>query len=134
MTTLRRRLMKLGLLVGGSALLWSCVAPILSVPPPADIAFTTETITDSTGAQQTEWIATGGQLAQAANALYLIKDEALGQGVITTARNDGSFTAPPMRGNAGDRILINYQTPYGDYSDSICVLLGTGASADPCVE
>ena len=51
-----------------------------------------------------------------------------GAGVIAAGRNDGSFTAPPMLGNDKDQVLIYYKTPFGDYSDSLCVLLGTAAS------
>lgn len=133
MSSLGRRLLKIGTLLGSAALLWSCVAPILTVPPPNDIAFSTTVVVDqATGVQQTEWIATGGALEPAANAVYFIKNETRnGEGVIAPARNDGSFTAPPMPGNTGDRVLINYETPYGDYSDSLCVLLGTPTSTSP---
>lgn len=124
-----RRWLLLGPLLGGAALLWSCVAPILSVPPPSAIAFSTTVVVDqATGVQQTEWIASGGPLPQAANGVYLIKNEALGgEGVIAPAANDGSFTAPPMPGSMNDHVLISYQTPYGDYSDSLCVLLSAGS-------
>jgi hypothetical protein len=132
MKTLRRRFLKLGMLLGGTALLWSCVAPILTVPPPNEIAFSTIVVTDSTGAQQTEWITTGGPLQQAANADYFVFNRTQGQGVIAAARNDGSFTAPPMQGNPNDQVLIYYKTPFGDYSDSICVLLVAGTSVGLC--
>jgi hypothetical protein len=132
MTMLRRRLLKLGFLLGGAGLLWSCVAPILTVPPPNSIAFSTIMITDSTGTPQTEWIATGGPIQQAANADYYVFDRTQGQGVIAAAKNDGSFTAPPMQGNKNDQVLIYYKTPFGDYSDSICVLLVDGAASVAC--
>ena len=130
----RRHLLLLGPLLGGAALLWSCVAPILSVPPPGAIAFSMHVVVDqTTGVQQNEWIASGPKLEQAANGIYLIKNEALGgEGVIAPAANDGSFTAPPMPGTAGDHVLISYQTPYGDYSDSLCVLLAAGSPAALC--
>ncbi|HLK88827.1 MAG TPA: hypothetical protein VKZ18_02975 [Polyangia bacterium] len=132
MKTLRRRFLKLGMLLGGSALLWSCVAPILTVPPPNEIAFSTEMITDSSGAPQTEWIASGGPLPQAANADYYVFNRTQGQGVIASAKNDGSFTAPPMQGNTNDQVLIYYKTPFGDYSDSLCVLLVAGVASGTC--
>lgn len=133
MNALRRRLLMIGGLLGGAALLWSCVAPILSVPPPSAIAFTKSDVTDASGIQY--WVAQGGQLPQAANAVYYIRNMVLGQGVIVTAGNDGSFAAsPPLPGNAGDHVLVDYQTPYGDYSDSTCFVLGTGdaTSAAAC--
>jgi hypothetical protein len=134
MRALGRRFLLLGPLLGGAALLWSCVAPILSVPPPGAIAFTTTVVVDqSTGLSQMEWIASGPKLAQAANGVYLIKNESLGgEGVIAPAANDGSFTAPPMPGSMNDHVLVSYQTPYGDYSDSLCVLLAVGSPATLC--
>ena len=45
---------------------------------------------------------------------------------------DGSFTAPPLQGNDKDQVLVYYKTPFGDYSDSLCVLLGTAASPATC--
>ena len=93
MKLLRRRWLKMGTLLGASALLWSCVAPILTVPPPGAISFESTMLTASDGTQQTFWIASGPALEQAANATYFVFDRTLGSGVIATARNDGSFTA-----------------------------------------
>ena len=132
MKTLRRRWLKLGTLLGASALLWSCVAPMFPVPPPSEVGFASKAVIDGDGSVHTEWIASGGPVEQAANADYYVFDTTVGDGVIATARNDGSFTAPAMQGNPGDRVLVNYRTPYGVYSDSLCVLLGPGASAAPC--
>lgn len=133
MKKLGPRLLKVATLVAGSALFWGCVAPVLSVPPPAAVAFVSATVTDNnTGATRTVWTGQGDKLAEAANATYYLLDTSMGTGVITTAHNDGSFTSPTMDGNQGDRVLIYYKTPYGDYSDSICVLLAPGpASACP---
>jgi hypothetical protein len=131
MNARRRRWLKLGTLLCASALLWACTAPILTVPPPAEVAFTTTVLTDSTGAPQTLWIASGAALEQAANSSYYVFNRTQGQGVIATGRNDGSFTAPPMAGNANDQVLVYYKTPFGDYSDSVCVLLTTDASPAP---
>ena len=132
MNLLRRRWLKIGTLLGAASLLWSCVAPILTVPPPDTISFESTTLTASDGTQQKFWIASGGPLEQAANAAYFVFDRTLGEGVIATGRNDGSFTAPAMQGNDKDQVLIYYKTPFGDYSDSLCVLLGTGASPATC--
>ena len=131
MNARRRRWLKLGTLLCGSALLWACTAPILTVPPPADVAFATSMITDATGTPQTLWIASGGPVNQAANATYFVVNRTQGQGVIATGRNDGSFTAPEMAGNKNDQVLVYYKTPFGDYSDSVCVLLTTDASPAP---
>jgi hypothetical protein len=128
MNILRPRALKMGSLLAGAALLWSCVAPILTVPPPGAISFESTMLTSADGTQQTYWVASGGALEQAANANYYVFDRTLGGGVIATARNDGSFTAPPMLGNQNDQVLVYYKTPYGDYSDSLCVLLQAGAA------
>ena len=132
MNLCRRRWLKMGTLLGGSALLWSCVAPILTVPPPNEISFESTMLTASDGTPQTFWIASGGLLPEAANATYFVFNRTLGGGVIATGRNDGSFTAPPMQGNPSDQVLVYYKTPFGDYSDSLCVLLGVGASPAAC--
>jgi hypothetical protein len=132
MNLCRRRWLKMGTLLGASALLWSCVAPILTVPPPNEISFESTTLTSSDGTQQTVWIASGGALPEAANATYYVLDRTLGGGVIATAGNDGAFTAPPMQGKQGDQVLVYYKTPFGDYSDSLCVLLAAGASLPTC--
>jgi hypothetical protein len=128
------RSIKIGTLVAGAALLWSCVAPILTVPPPSQISFSSALVADASGAQQTVWTTQGGALPQAAQATYYVFDRTLGAGVIATAHADGSFTAPAMAGTANDPILVYYKTPDGDYSDSICVLLSAGTSPPLCPE
>jgi hypothetical protein len=131
MNARRRRWLKLGTLLCASGLLWACTAPIISVPPPDSVAFATSTVTDASGTAQTVWIASGGPVEQAANAQYYVFNGTAGQGVIATGRNDGSFTAPPMGGTKNDHVLIYYKTPFGDYSDSVCVLLTADASPAP---
>ena len=131
MNARRRRWMKLGTLLCGSALLWACTAPILTVPPPSAVAFTTTILSDATGTPQTFWITSAGPLQQAANADYFVLNRTQGQGVIATGSNSGSFVAPPMAGNKNDQVLVYYRTPFGDYSDSVCVLLTADASPAP---
>lgn len=132
--TRRWRWTKLATLLGATAFLWSCVAPILTVPPPGAISFTPAVVADASGAQRTVWTTEGGPIEQAAQSTFYIFNRSLGSGVIATARNDGSFTAPTMDGTANDPILIYYRTPAGDYSDSICVLLSSGGSPPACPE
>src|SRR5215831_9515341 len=112
------RWLRLGVVVPGAMFLWSCVAPIISVPPPASVTFIPSTIADSSGAQRTVWTTQGGPIEQAANAMFFVINKRLGSGVIATAQNDGSFVAPQMEGNQDDQVLIYYRTPAGDYSDS----------------
>jgi hypothetical protein len=132
------RFLRLGVLLAGAALLWSCVAPILTVPPPSSVSFESMVVTNADGSQQTVWIASGAALQQAANATYFVLDTTGGDGVIATAKNDGSFVAAtPLVGNQGDHVLVYYKTPFGDYSDSTCVLLAVppaGSSAALCPE
>ncbi len=127
----RRCWLKLGTLLCASGFLWACTAPIISVPPPDSVAFASSTVTDASGTPETVWIASGGPVERAANASYFVFNRTQGQGVIATGRNDGSFTAPEMAGNQNDQVLVYYRTPFGDYSDSLCVLLTAAASPAP---
>jgi hypothetical protein len=104
------RSIRIGTLLAACTLLWACVAPILTVPPPgAQISFTAAVITDSGGAQKTVWTTQGGPVAQAAFA-----------------------DAPAMDGTVNDHVLVYYRTPAGDYSESLCVLLTAGSSPPVC--
>jgi hypothetical protein len=121
---LRKRLARLGALLGGVTVLWACNAPSFPVPPPNP--------TFSQGATATSWITAGPAFAPAANARYSIVNASSAQpaGVILTANADGSYTAPAIDGNVDDHIVIYYETPGGDFSEAICRLLEIGAS-DP---
>ncbi len=123
-----RRWLRLGTLLAATAGLWSCVAPILTVPPPGAVTFTSAFITDASGTQKKVWTTEGGPLPEAEGALYFVFNRSLGNGVIATARMDGSFTAPPMDGTDKDSISIYYRTPTADYSDPMCVLLSEGVA------
>jgi hypothetical protein len=127
--------------------LGSCVAPILTVPPPgaADIAFSAAgsgfdggAAVDgglaADGGAPTLWTARGGPLPAAALATYYLRNRKLEEGVFATAQADGSFTSPPLEGALEDQIQIYYVTPAGNYSESICVLLTDGSSPPVCPE
>ncbi|HSS38008.1 MAG TPA: hypothetical protein VLT58_04505, partial [Polyangia bacterium] len=90
--------MRLGTLLAAAAGLWSCVAPILTVPPPGAVTFTPAVVMDASGTQKTMWTTESGPLEQAAKAKYYIFNQRLRNGVIATAADDGSFTAPQMDG------------------------------------
>jgi hypothetical protein len=121
---LRKRLARLGALLGAVSVLWACNAPSFPVPPPNP--------TFSQGATATSWITTGPAFTPAANARYSIVNVSSAQpaGVILTANADGSYVAPAINGNVDDHIVIYYETPNGDFSEAICRLLETGQS-DP---
>jgi hypothetical protein len=125
------RWLRFAVLVPGTLFLWSCVAPILTVPPPASITFIPTTLTDASGAPRTFWTTQGAAFEPAANATYYVYNRNLGSGVYATAEIDGSFVAPPMEGGQGDPILVSYRTLTGDYSDSTCLLLDTSPRACP---
>lgn len=123
MRFLRAPLARIAALLAGVTVLWACNAPFIPVPPPP-ASFTSQLVDDGAGGQKTVWI-TRGQIpsVQAASATFHILNETLGEGVITTAGPDGTYEAAPMDGTEGDRVSLYYETPAGDYSDSICLLL-----------
>jgi hypothetical protein len=109
-----------GLVVLG---LWACGPVYIPVPPPSQITFTAELVTDSSGATRTEWITAGGPEAKASNGKYYVFDLDQNVGVIAGARDDGSFQAPPLQGQEGDRVLVYYDDALGRPSASSCKLL-----------
>jgi hypothetical protein len=131
-----KRLGRLATLLGAFTLIWACNAPFIPVPPPG-ASFTSMLVTDGGGTQRTVWITHGLPSSQAAFARFFVYNERLSSGIIATANADGTFTGMPMDGAMDDRILINYQPPGGDYSESICLLLtesvvAPGGSAPSC--
>src|SRR5262249_7050857 len=136
MNALRRRLLKLATLLGALTIFWACNAPFIPVPPPG-ATFTSALVDDGMGGQKTVWVTHGLPSSNAALATYYVYNQRLGTGIIATAGPDGTFTGMPMDGMLNDRIDLSYQTPGGDYSDSLCLLLTTdvssgGASAPRC--
>jgi hypothetical protein len=126
MNALRRRFLKFATLLGAVAVLWACNAPFIPVPPPG-ASFTSELRDDGTGAQKTVWIAHGLPSNNAAFATFIVINENLipRAGIVAMAGADGTYTGMPMEGSMGDHIRINYETPAGAQSDSICLLLTT---------
>jgi hypothetical protein len=122
MKALRAPLARLAALLAGVTLFWACNAPFIPVPPPG-AAFTSALVDDGSGGQKTVWITHGLPSENASFGRFSIFNQNLGVGVITTAELDGSYDAPPLDGAVNDRVQIYYQTPEGDYSDSICLLL-----------
>lgn len=131
---LTRRIARLAAAVLATALAcWACNAPFIPVPPPGQITFTPEMVTDSTGALKTVWTTQGGANAQASSATFFIVDTDRGSGVIQRANADGTFQAMPMDGTRGDHVRIYFQKPTGENSDETCRLLIEGPDpAPPC--
>jgi hypothetical protein len=139
MNAMRRRLTRLATLLGAVTLLWACNAPFIPVPPPG-ASFTSQLVDDGMGGQKTVWITHGLPSSNAAFASYFVINESLvpRAGIIATAGADGTFTGMPLEGTMGDHIRMAYETPDGNQSDSICLLLteevsATTGSAPPCL-
>ena len=124
MNALRRRFLKLATLIGAFVVLWACNAPFIPVPPPG-ATFTSELVDDGAGGQKTVWITHGLPSSQASLARYYVFDENTGNGIIATAGVDGTFTGDPIDGTLNDHVRLYYETPNGNYSESICLLLTT---------
>ena len=109
----------------------ACNAPFIPVPPP-DNVFTSEAISDGSGATRTVWITQGKTDSRAALAKFYIFNNNAGSGVIVNASADGSYTAPPLEGTSGDQVFLYYVTPTGAESETACRVLVTGDPAPPC--
>jgi hypothetical protein len=130
---LAMRLARLGAACLALVVVWACGPVFIPVPPPGQTSFTLEVVTDSTGAQRSFWIASGGPEPRAANGRYFVFDVERQAGVIARAREDGSYQAPPLEGTMGDRVLIHYEDAVGRESASACLLLSEKLpTADPC--
>jgi hypothetical protein len=131
MNRLARRIFRLATTLGIVALIWSCNAPFIPVPPPGMITFTPDTAPDGNGGTKTVWITQGGPNAQAGAALFYVFDDERQAGVITHAAADGSFVSTPMDGTRGDHVHIYFRTPKGEYSPETCRLLIEGPADAP---
>ena len=130
-TSWRKRWSRLAAGLVCLAALWACKAPFIPVPPPGDTTFTPETVPDGMGGQKTVWITQGGPNGKAASATFFVQNTASGNGVITTANPDGSYQAPPLDGERGDRVHIFYKDVKGVSSAVSCQLLIEGPDAAP---
>ena len=138
-TSVRTRFLKFATLLGAVAVLWACNAPFIPVPPPG-ASFTSQLVDDGMGGQKTVWITHGLPSSNAAFASYFIINTSLvpQAGIIATAGADGTFTDMPLENTMSDRIRVGYETPEGNQSESICLLLteevsATTGSAPPCL-
>jgi hypothetical protein len=133
MNKLRLRLARLALAMVAAAACWACNAPFIPTPPPGQtVTFTSALVSsDSQGGQKTVWVAHGPPAMSAGRALFFVFDANRGAGVITRALDDGSYTSPPMDGDAGDRVEISYETPEGARSNNVCFQLTTDVITTP---
>jgi hypothetical protein len=129
-TRLRARLLRLGVGLSVLMMIWSCNAPFIPVPPPAQAGFAAMQVPDGNGGEKTVWI-TSGLVAVNASKVFVF-NQALGSGVITRPNADGSYQAPPLDGTRGDRISIYYEDHAGEQSPTACLLLQEGPQAPTC--
>ena len=100
-----------------SVLAAACSTPSVPLPPPAvDVS-----ALRFAGGTPGSVVLRGEPRELHAGARFYIIDTATGDGVITTAATDGSFTAPPLAAQSGDTAEIAYQQPDGDRSTLTCV-------------
>jgi hypothetical protein len=141
MTRLRTRIARLTLALTGCAVVWSCNAPFIPVPPPGQTTtFSSELVTDGQGGQKTVWVAHGPAYMAASFARVNVFDSTRSAGVITVAMSDGSYTSQPFDGTMGDRVEISFYEPQsGMVTAGVCfqlteqtVTTPTGPSAPRC--
>jgi len=136
MSTLRFRIARLAAALAAVAVVWACNAPSIPVPPPdLAVAFAAHEVPDGDAGTKTVWTVTQSKPIPAiALARFYLYDLDRGAGIIQMAGADGTFVSAPMDGTAGDRISISYETPDGDLSSSICLLLADGVTPARCPE
>jgi hypothetical protein len=66
-----------------------------------------------------------------AGARFYAYNQSRGDGVITTAAADGSFTTSPFAGSDGDTVQMYYDTPQGERSQDVCTTLRLNAGLIP---
>jgi hypothetical protein len=105
-------------LLGLLALLGGCNTPSIPLPPPVLTAL---------GFQQAPMaglvVVQGQPEVSHADARFFVFNHSRGDGVITTARADGSFTTSPFAGSEGDTVELFYQRPDFTQSEAACITL-----------
>jgi len=100
------------------ALLGGCNTPSIPLPPP---------VLGALGFQQAPMagmvVMQGQPEVSHASSRFFIFNMSRGDGVITTAREDGSFTTSPFAGSEGDTVEISYERPDTTHSEAACVSL-----------
>jgi len=110
--------------------LFACSTPSVPTPPPElDLS----ALVFGSGTSGTFTI-TGKPAAAHVNAEFFVVDQQSGDGVITKATGDGSFTTAPFAAASGDSIRVQLEAPDGRTSNAYCVSLVPGAtlSGDVC--
>lgn len=98
-------------------LLLACSTPSVPLPPPG---VDTSALAFSAPAAGTVVLSGQPRAIHAAARFYVI-DHQTGDGVITTAAADGSFTTPSLAATVGDVAEVYYEKPDGTPSEHTCV-------------
>jgi hypothetical protein len=98
-------------------LLTGCTAPSVPLPPPELPALT------FTGTTPGVVQIVGKPSSRHADARFYVFDYGTGDGVITQAAHDGSFTSMPFTGNDGDGVQIYFDDTNGERSQDVCTTL-----------
>ena len=99
-------------------LLGGCTAPSVPLPPP-ELPALTFTASTTPGLVQI----VGKPSDRHADARFYVFDYDTGDGVITRAAHDGSFTSMPFTGSDGNTVQIYFDTKDGDRSQEVCTTL-----------
>ena len=123
--TLRRLLRAaraLRVYVAASALIaiFACNTPSVPLPPPElpSLGF----INAGVGLVSLQ----GMPSMQHSGVRFYVFNQSRGDGVITTAAADGSFTTSPFAGTDGDAMQMYYDSTEGERSQTVCVALHVG--------
>ncbi len=110
-------------LVGGLVLGFDACTPSVPIPPPEPekVSFALD-LTAGVASFQYE------ASASASNAIVYVFNRDIGEGIITTAENDGSVgPTDPFPARVGDNIVITFETE--DQLSSTCVKMADGQSS-----
>ena len=105
------------------AVIVGCNTPSVPIPPPA-----LESLAFQNAAGPPGMVVLQGQPnPRHARARFFAINRNNGDGVITTAADDGAFTTTPFAATEGDIMQMFYDTPAGEHSEEVCVQLRIGA-------
>jgi hypothetical protein len=127
----RRPFIRLGIAAALLGAVLACNTPSVPLPPPDLPALSFQS------AQMTPAglvVLQGKPSTRHADARFYVYDLGQGDGVITSAAHDGSFTTSPFSGADGDLVQIYFDSPEGERSQNACVQLHVGAAllSIPC--
>ena len=125
-----RRLQRLALLVALATGLCACVTPSVPIPPPTPekIFFALD---GDTGVASFRY---GPDPSYALAVVYVFNRD-VGQGVITTAENDGSvLMTEPFPALEGDEIVVTFETESQLSSTCVTIRDGQSSSGLECVQ